>query len=509
MKKVITYGTFDDLHEWHIRLLKRAKKLWDTLIVWLSSDEFNRWKWKETIHSWEIRKEQLETLPYVAKVIKEESWEQKISDIQKYDINIFTIGDDWKWKFDFLKKYCEVIYLPRTKWISTTQNKQYNRIHAFAWKSKKIFEKVFTAFFIILCIPLSYIIPKNKNLYVFWSINGKEFSGNSKACFEYYKERKICKYISDIRWYTFIIPRNSCVSFWYIFRAQYIFLDGWPIGISFLYFLLWNFKIIKLWHGETLKKINFSSKIQTQSWGKIDTFFIKKYYQTSIKAITCCSTFSKSNMEDAFLTDKVYITWLARNDTLLQKHKKKIFGSLNKKIILYAPTWRDSCYNLEIFSKKFLENLDSYLEQSNSLFVIKWHINSHIHVPFLSKNIIDISWKSLDIQEILQETDVLITDYSSIYIDFLLTNRPILFYAYDLENYLSKDREMYLPYKEAIIPSWLSLDETQLMEHIIWSQKVFQSSRYQREYQQIKNFFHHFQDAHSTKRLDAILSMIK
>jgi len=124
MKRVITYGTFDLLHYGHINLLKRAKELGDYLVVALSTDEFNwKEKHKKSYFTYEQRKQLLEAIRYVDLVIPEESWEQKISDIQKYNIDVFVIGDDWEGKFDYLKEYCEVIYLPRTPEISTTQIK--------------------------------------------------------------------------------------------------------------------------------------------------------------------------------------------------------------------------------------------------------------------------------------------------------------------------------------------------------------------------------------------------
>lgn len=124
MKKVITYGTFDLLHWGHINILKRAKELGDHLTVAISSDEFNALKNKEAYHSYENRKMILESIRYVDKVIPEDNWEQKISDVIENDIDIFVMGDDWKGKFDFLKEYCEVIYLPRTVGISTTKIKK-------------------------------------------------------------------------------------------------------------------------------------------------------------------------------------------------------------------------------------------------------------------------------------------------------------------------------------------------------------------------------------------------
>lgn len=125
MKKVITYGTFDLLHYGHINLLKRAKQMGDYLVVCLSTDEFNKnSKNKECYFSYEIRKQLLESIRYVDLVIPENNWDQKIDDIKEFGIDTFVMGDDWKGKFDFLKDYCEVIYLPRTKEISTTKIKK-------------------------------------------------------------------------------------------------------------------------------------------------------------------------------------------------------------------------------------------------------------------------------------------------------------------------------------------------------------------------------------------------
>jgi len=124
MKKVITYGTYDLLHYGHINILERAKALGDYLIVALSTNEFNKLKGKECYFDFEVRKKMLLALRAVDEVIREDTWEQKELDVKKHKVDIFTIGDDWKGKFDFLEKVCSVVYLPRTPEISTTQIKQ-------------------------------------------------------------------------------------------------------------------------------------------------------------------------------------------------------------------------------------------------------------------------------------------------------------------------------------------------------------------------------------------------
>ena len=123
MKKVITYGTFDLLHTGHINILRRAKELGDYLIVAISTDEFNMLKHKQAYYPFEQRKQILEAVRYVDEVIPENDWGQKIEDVKTHDVDIFVMGHDWEGEFDFLKDYCEVIYLPRTEGVSTTKIK--------------------------------------------------------------------------------------------------------------------------------------------------------------------------------------------------------------------------------------------------------------------------------------------------------------------------------------------------------------------------------------------------
>ncbi len=124
MIKVITYGTFDVFHYGHFYLLERAKMLGDHLTVCVSTDQFNKKKRKHSKLPFEERKRILEHITFCDQVLPENNWEQKICDIKKLNIDIFTIGKDWEGKFDFLRAYCKVIYLPRTLGISSSQIKQ-------------------------------------------------------------------------------------------------------------------------------------------------------------------------------------------------------------------------------------------------------------------------------------------------------------------------------------------------------------------------------------------------
>lgn len=123
MKRIITYGTFDCFHYGHLELLRRAKKYGDYLIVGVSTDEFNLLKNKKSFFAYEKRKLMVEAIRYVDLVIPESSWEQKKDDIRKHNVDVFIMGDDWTGKFDNLKNIVDVVYLKRTKDISSTNIK--------------------------------------------------------------------------------------------------------------------------------------------------------------------------------------------------------------------------------------------------------------------------------------------------------------------------------------------------------------------------------------------------
>lgn len=121
MKKVITYGTYDLLHEGHVNLLRRAKELGDYLIVGVTNDSFDRERGKLNVRNNVLeRVEAVKATGIVDEVIIEDYVGQKIDDILKYDVDIFAIGSDWEGKFDYLSEFCEVVYLPRTEGVSSS-----------------------------------------------------------------------------------------------------------------------------------------------------------------------------------------------------------------------------------------------------------------------------------------------------------------------------------------------------------------------------------------------------
>jgi glycerol-3-phosphate cytidylyltransferase len=124
MKKVVTYGTFDLFHIGHLRLLERLRALGDHLTVFVSSDEFNAVKGKTCAIGFHERATIVAALRCVDEVHAEHSWEQKVPDVLRLGIGVFGMGDDWTGRFDFLRPYCEVVYLPRTEGVSSTLLKE-------------------------------------------------------------------------------------------------------------------------------------------------------------------------------------------------------------------------------------------------------------------------------------------------------------------------------------------------------------------------------------------------
>lgn len=386
---------------------------------------------------------------------------------------------------------------------------------------KKNILNITKKFLVLLFFFLSYLIPKKKKLYIFWSIDGKSFSWNSKALFLYYLLHKWYDvyYILDKKNFNIqnefknnFIIKWEIKHYWLCLRSKFIFID-WSISmVWFSSLIMWNFNIINLWHWDPIKKIWFSNKFHINS--RLGNFFLDNFYYNKIKLSFTWNSFSKIHLEEAFKT-KHFVTWLARYDVffdnILEIQKIPKLLNLNKfnKILLYAPTWRDTEENISPFSFSFLEKFNFYLKNKNYLLLIKWHFNSgKIKINEFS-NIRDISNIDFDIQELLNNIDLLITDYSSIYIDFLLTNKPILFYAYDLNKYITKDREMYYNYYDIIIKSTLVENEINLLEKINDIDSIKNTDKYIIQYKKIKDHFHRYQKWWFCKRINKYIQKLE
>lgn len=141
-KSVLTYGTFDMFHIGHLNLINRIKELGSHVVIGVSTDEFNQEKGKKCVIPYAQRAAIVKAISGVDLVIPESGWDQKRKDIQKYDIDCFVMGHDWEGKFDNLRDICEVMYLPRTEGVSSTEIKE--MLKGFSPTFKKDIDNMFS-----------------------------------------------------------------------------------------------------------------------------------------------------------------------------------------------------------------------------------------------------------------------------------------------------------------------------------------------------------------------------
>ncbi len=185
MRKVITYGTFDLFHEGHYNLLKRAKALGDYLIVGVTTEQYDEYRGKvDVADSLMERIEHIRQTGFADKIIIEDHIGQKIEDIQKYGIDIFTVGSDWAGQFDFIKNYCDVVYIERTKDVSSTMLRQKNHkiINIGIIGSGRIARRFVPEARKVSAVNIGYVYnPNPENAKVFAGDFGLEYADNFDA----------------------------------------------------------------------------------------------------------------------------------------------------------------------------------------------------------------------------------------------------------------------------------------------------------------------------------------
>lgn len=336
---------------------------------------------------------------------------------------------------------------------------------------KKVKELDSTKLWIINCIidKIVLLIPKKKYIWVFGAWLGNKYSDNSKYLYEYVRERKEIKayWITKNKdLYMKLSKYDNNVLYYKSFKAIYIRLRAGVVCYTNSLYDLGNILIhsraykIALWHGMPLKKIYYDNDRFKASGIKAIIKEIKRVLFTDVKRDMTISTSSKCSetLQSAFKIRKnqIFITGQPRNDAFFRKGSKlNINIDLNRfdNIILYMPTYRAN----DISSKKFNDLLKSLVESnqiqetlnnSNSCLLIKTHYL--VDKPQIyNERIIFINDKEVDdIQELMARSDILITDYSSCFIDFLITNRPIIFLANDIEEYINSENGFYYNYRE-------------------------------------------------------------
>lgn len=367
---------------------------------------------------------------------------------------------------------------------------------------------------LVLTVLFSYVIPKKKNYWVFTSfLTSGKYTGECKYVFEYavgYLERwptdikvayAVNSQMSSMGFSQTKLPIRRNRWFWMfaLLRAEIVVVDGVKVGLG-----LGRFKYVQLWHGTGFKNILLHNNHETNKGVKSifsRSFMLKAFLKKTI-LITATSQMEKVRRQKAFQSENVIITGSPRNDYFNQKS----FDRGSQKIILYAPTFRKYASELELFNEEEWHSLNELMKRQNSIFIIKKHpADKSLKVPNGYSNIRDVTKKVEDIEVLLGKADVLITDYSSISTDYVLTNRPIVFYTYDSERYLTTDRTMYYDLNE-ILPGPFAQSYNQLFE-LLTDLSWFYGENYQQKYSKFKHLLHKYDDGKSSER--AFMEILK
>jgi len=365
---------------------------------------------------------------------------------------------------------------------------------------------------------LSYFIPKKKNQILLGSFKGR-FFGNPKFFFLY-----LCKNPNQFKpfWITGnketfqmlkerklpVIYLYSWKGFVAILLSEYLVFSYTLDDVSYGLFLFGRFNKIDTWHGTPLKKVGIKTITKNPTLKqKIMQKLFHKRDKKSRKLILASSENVKKILSKEFENNHVEVLGYPRNDVffnsnlVFEDYNNKLNLKKYKKIILYCPTYRDIPSSKIPFSQNFLKKLDAFLMEQGYLFLIKRHeMDRNLKNTQSYRNIIDITKDVQDIQDLLVHVDILITDYSSVFFDFALCNKPLIFYPYDFDEYIKNSRDMYFEYFEEF-PGPFVYNEDELLECIKSIDDAVHETKYQTKYETFKNKFNFYQDGKSSERL--------
>lgn len=322
---------------------------------------------------------------------------------------------------------------------------------------------------------LQLVIPRNKKIWVFGAWYGLRYCDNSRFLFEYVhkndpnitavwitKNKKIKEHLNRLGYKAYMA--NSFKGIGYSLISKYIIVSCVKKDVNAL--CINGAITIQVWHGNPMKKIGMDdaySRVNSFFYSKLVKYIYTMNYEFNYSYIVSNAPCFTKIMSSAFGTPpkRILETGSPRNDAFAVKESHDINTEFRKrfkdcKIIYYLPTFRSKTNKIQnlLDLEEYRENeLQDFLEKKNLVFVTKGHfVAKTIKGDFIRNNrIINLPQNDMiDINLLLKDADILITDYSSVYFDFLLSQRPIIFAAYDLEEYLFESREMYFDYKNII-----------------------------------------------------------
>ncbi len=387
-------------------------------------------------------------------------------------------------------------------------------------RKKEFFIFILGGFFFYL---ISFIVPKKRNLWIFGAWEGMKYSDNSKYLFEYinkHDKKIICIWLAKNK-RTIEIVRSNGFKAYHAYsikgiilsiRAKVAFVTTNLFDIT--EFTIGKIKIVLLWHGTPLKKISYDNIFVKPSKLRkyLNSFFPFWRQDFSKYAITSTANTVSRSFSTAFKVpiENIMVTGYPRNDVLFSKENtnSKIMKTIRSiksnhyKIGIYMPTWRPEKYSIAKILQNDIESLNKNLEKLKTVLLIKLHFMDLQLINDLKtdySNIIFIKDEDIqqDIYPVLPHTDFLITDYSSVYFDYLLLNKPIIFTPFDMDDYL-KDRDFYYDYKDVtpgpIAKNWD--DVINAIKDINDNPKLYEKERLK-----INDMFNKFKDGNSSQRI--------
>ena len=380
----------------------------------------------------------------------------------------------------------------------------------------------------LIALPLSVIVNKRKNLISFIGRDSGIFTDNVKYFFlylhylkpgdiEYYfitENKNTYREVKDLNLPALYYP--SFKSIYVLLRSNILVVDNWTWITNLKYYLLYKAKKIQLWHGVPLKKIELDTNIELRKSNlifiKLRNFFGSRYPKYNC-VVSTSEFISTKTFSSAFKTNSIINSGYPRNDILFNTARDEELLGTDKNnyykilkyretghnIILYTPTFRDTGGNILTDSDIDLGKLSQFAVNNKIIFIFKFHPNPDESNDLNNmQNIIEYD-NSADIYPVFRISDLLITDYSSTYFDYLLLNKPIIFFSFDLEKYLEQDREMYFDYNE-YSPGTKVSNQSELQKEIL---KIFNNKidHYKNHRKQILDKAFLYKDGDSSKRL--------
>lgn len=360
----------------------------------------------------------------------------------------------------------------------------------------------------VINIPLyyiSYFFPKNKNVWIFGAWFGDKYADNSKALFEFvnkHDEKIVAIWLTQSKTVFNELKQKglnvyyaySLFGYYYSAIARYVFVSTGMHDVN--RFVSSNNIKVQLWHGTPLKKIMNDDKLVA---AKKRSHILKQIFIPfdiiKYEYLISSSENINNHLISAFENkiNNIIVKGYPRNDML--------FGVNNKeKIITFLPTHRGEGEGgiQNIFQSFDSNEFDGFLEKRSYKLLIKPHFYDLNNITIDTTEHINIIKEDVDLYQLLSKTDILITDYSSVYFDFLLLDRPVIFTPFDFKEYISKDRDIYYDY-DKVTPGPRCGDWNEVMNEI--EKLINGKDNYSKERKKINNYFNKYKDGNSSKRI--------